>query len=121
MTRDNAQRRKDYARKKEMFRRLKLQADILYDSNSEREQTIVLNRMMLIILEVVGQRKLNDVRRQAIANHFTDSAVGGTDCNVELGGEGDRDIIHLSGSFRIDDLAKRITWSEERGGPILDM
>jgi hypothetical protein len=120
MARDNEKRRREQARKRQLFGRLLLQAQILYDSHKESEQTVMLNRMMLIILDVIGQRGLNSAKRQALADHFTDCALSQEGSVVELGGEGDRDTISISGNYDIADLAKRITWSEVRTGETLD-
>lgn len=118
---NNEQRRKNYARRKVLFEQLRLQSEILCDSyKDERRSSVVLGRMMLIILEIVGQRKMNDARRQALADHFVDCSVTDSEKVVELGGGQDRNTIHLSGSFDINDLARRITWSEERGGQIIE-
>jgi hypothetical protein len=70
----NEKRRAEHARRRRLFEQLRLQADVLCDSHKESQQTIVLGRMMNIILDVVGTRKLNSETRQALADHFTDSA-----------------------------------------------
>jgi hypothetical protein len=101
-------------RKKQLFEQLRLQAEILCDSHEESRQTIVLNRMMRVILDIVGERKINQAARQALADHFTDCATS-TLPTVELGGPHVRNAIHLDGHFDIGDLAKRITWTEARG------
>lgn len=113
--RDNAKRRADRLRRKRLFAQLKLQADILYESyNDDAKATVMINRMMLILLDIVGRRKMNNEKRQALADHFIDCALNKENIVVELGGPGDRDVISLSGDYNIDDLAKRITWSEAR-------
>ena len=113
-------KRAERARRKRLFGQLKLQADILYDSyNSEGKSSVIIGRMMLIILEIVGQRAMNTERREALADHFTDSSVS-AGAVVELGGPGDRDIIHISGNYSISDLAKRITWGDVRAPETID-
>lgn len=111
--RDNQKRRRAYARKRQLFDQLLLQSQILCDSHDERRQTIILNRMMKVILSMVAHRKINNVTRQVLADHFTDCANAG-DPTIELGGPWDRDSLYLNGSFRIADLAERIVWSEVR-------
>ena len=53
--RDNDKRRREHARRQQLFEQLRLQAEILCDSNKESKQTVVLNRMMLIILTSQGR------------------------------------------------------------------
>lgn len=119
--RDNEKRRREHARRQQLFQQLRLQAEILCDSNKqEHKQTVILNRMMLIILDVVGQRGLNSAKRQALADHFTDCALSQEGSTVELGGGQDRDVISISGNYNIADLAKRIAWSEARTGETIE-
>jgi hypothetical protein len=119
--RTNSKRRRDHARRRQLFEQLRLQAEVLCDSHEEGKQTIVLGRMMNIILGIVGERRLNDATRQELANHLTDSANGGPDITrVELGGTGDRNTLYLDGTFRIEDLAKRIIWSSARGSQTIN-
>jgi hypothetical protein len=113
--RDNEQRRREQARRRRLFEQLRLQAEILCDSyKQEHKQTVVLNRMMLIIMDITGQRGLNSAKRQALADHFTDCALSQEGSTVELGGGADRNVISISGNYDIADLAKRIAWSEVR-------
>ena len=118
--RDNNKRRREYARRQQLFEQLRLQAEILCDSNKESKQTVVLNRMMLIILDITGQRGLNSAKRQALADHFTDCALSQEGSTIELGGGEDRNVISISGNYDIADLAKRIAWSQERTGQTLE-
>ena len=119
--RDNDKRRREYARRQRLFEQLRLQAEILCDSyKKEAKQTVVLNRMMLIIMDITGQRGLNSAKRQALANHFTDCALSQEGSVVELGGGQDRDVISISGNYNIADLAKRISWSEARSGETIE-
>lgn len=119
--RDNEKRRREHARKQQLFQQLRLQAEILCDSNKqEHKQTVILNRMMLIILDITGQRGLNSAKRQALADHFTDCALSQEGSTVELGGGQDRNVISISGNYDIADLAKRIAWSEVRTGETLE-
>lgn len=118
--RDNDKRRREHARRQQLFEQLRLQAEILCDSNKEGKQTVVLNRMMLIILDITGQRGLNSAKRQALADHFTDCALSQEGSTVELGGGEDRNVISISGNYDISDLAKRIAWSQERTGETLE-
>jgi hypothetical protein len=116
----NERRRRERARRRMLFEQLRLQADILCDSHREEaRQTIVLNRMLNIILDIVGPRKINDVSRQALADHFYDCAHR-REGSVQLGGEGERNALHLDGAFRIDELARRIVWSEARTGEVIE-
>jgi hypothetical protein len=109
------------ARRKRLFGQLRLQADILCESyDKEAKSTVIIGRMMLIILEIIGQRSLNSEKRQALADHFTDSAFSKEGSVVELGGAGNRDRIYISGEYSIGDLAKRIAWSEARGAQTID-
>lgn len=118
--RDNDKRRREYARRQRLFEQLRLQAEILCDSNKESKQTIVLNRMMLIIMDITGQRGLNSAKRQALADHFTDCALSQEGSTIELGGGEDRDVISISGNYNIADLAKRIAWSGVRTGETIE-
>jgi|SoimicMinimDraft_3_1059731.scaffolds.fasta_scaffold93878_2 hypothetical protein len=119
--RDNEKRRAERARRRQLFDQLKLQADILCESyNNEAKSTIIIGRMMLIILEVIGQRGLNSAKKQALADHFTDSAISKEGSVVELGGPGNRDRICISGEYSLGDLAKRLAWSESRGGQTIE-
>jgi len=119
--RDNDKRRRERARRRQLFEQLRLQAEILCDSyNQEAKSTVVLGRMMLIILDITGGRRLNAARRQALADHFTDCALSQEGSTVELGGGEDRDVISISGHYNIDDLAKRIAWSEVRTGETIE-
>lgn len=111
--RDNRKRRAAYARKRQLFEQLRLQADILCDSHDEKKEVVVMSRMVHIILGMTAQRGLNETKRQALANHFVDCANAG-DPTIELGGPYDRDTLYLNGSFRVSDLAKRITWTTNR-------
>lgn len=114
-------RKAERAKRKQLFERLKLQADILCESyNSEAKSTVILGRMMLILLEIVGKRGMNSERRQALADHFTDCATSPAGSVVELGGPSDRDIIYISGHYRIGDLARRIAWGDARGAETLE-
>lgn len=111
--RDNQKRRRAYARKRQLFDQLRLQADILCDSHDERKEAIVMGRMMHIILGMTAQRRLNNETRQALADHFVDCANAG-DPQIELGGPYDRDSLYLNGSFRVSDLSKRVVWTQSR-------
>lgn len=109
------------AKRKRLFAQLKLQADILYESyNHEHKSSIIIGRMMMIILEIVSKRSMNSEKRQALADHFTDCAVSKPSSVVELGGPSDRDIIYISGQYRIGDLARRIAWGEARGAETIE-
>ena len=121
--RDNEKRRAERARRRQLFDQLKLQADILCESyNNEAKSTIIIGRMMLIILDVVGMRKMNNAKREALVDHLTDSAINKEGSVIELGGTGNRDMVHISGNYSISDLAKRIAWvasswrANNRGG-----
>lgn len=119
--RDNAKRRADRARRKQLFERLRLQAELLCESyKQEHKSTIILSRMMMIILEIVGRRSLNSAKKQALADHLADSTATG-EPSIQLGGGEDRDIISISGHFSFNDLAKRIAWSEARGGQTIEV
>ena len=119
--RDNDKRRREYARRQRLFEQLRLQAEILCDSNKqEHKQTIVLNRMMLVIMDITGHRGLNSAKRQALADHFTDCALSQEGSTIELGGGQDRNIISISGNYDIADLSKRIAWSEVRTGETIE-
>jgi hypothetical protein len=116
----NKQRREERARRRTLFEQLKLQGEILCESNSNpTRQSVVLNRMLNTILNLVKDRKVNDVVRQVLADHFTDCAHR-SEGTVQLGGEGERNYIYLDGAFHIDELAKRIVWAGVRGAPILE-
>jgi hypothetical protein len=116
-----SRRASERRRKKQLCEQLRLQSEILCDSYDNAQRSgVVVNRMLLIILDIMGER-LNDVTRQALASHFTDSAINRREARVELGGTGDRNTLYLDGAFRISDLAKRISWSEARTGQILEM
>lgn len=120
--RDNEKRRTERARRRQLFDQLKLQADILYESyNNEAKSTVILGRMMLIILDVVGMRKMNNAKREALVDHLTDSAINKEGSVIELGGTGNRDMVHISGNYSISDLAKRIAWGEARGGQTIEV
>jgi len=116
----NEKRRAESARRKRLFEQLRLQGEVLCDSHKEGQQTIVLSRMLNIILDIVGTRKLNSETRQALADHFKDSAEM-YEGAVRLGGEEDRNTLYLDGAFRIEDLAKRIVWSGERTGQTITL
>ena len=119
--RDNEKRRAERARKKELFDQLKLQADILYESyNNEAKSTMIIGRMMLIILDVVGRRKMK-CRREALVDRLTDSAINKEKSVIELGGPGNRDVIPISGDFSINDLAKRVAWGEARSEQTIEV
>lgn len=111
--RDNQKRRRAYARKRQLLDQLKLQADILCESHDERKEAVILSRMMHIILGMTARRGLNNVTRQALADHFVDCANPG-DPTIELGGPHDRDSLYINGSFRVSDLAKRLVWTQSR-------
>jgi len=99
---------------------LELQASILCDSHDEKKEGVILSRMMRIILETVSER-LNNEKRQALADHFADCVYDrGTETIVELGGPYERNLLHLAGSFDIEDLAKRIVWTRERHGETIE-
>ena len=76
---------------------------------------------MLIILDVVGMRKMNNAKREALVDHLTDSAINKEGSVIELGGTGNRDMVHISGNYSISDLAKRIAWGEARGGQTIEV
>jgi hypothetical protein len=95
---------------------------VLCDSHEEGKQSVVLGRMLNIILDIVGHRSLNSVSRQALANHFSDSAYDKSiDCTVKLGGTDERNVLHLDGLFDIADLAKRIVWTDTRASRTIDV
>jgi hypothetical protein len=117
-----SKRTRERRRRRQLYEQLRLQSEILCDSyRDDGRATVVLSRMMLIILDIVGERGLNDVRRQALADHFTDSSIHKTSDTIELGGTGDTDTLYLDGSFRISDLAKRIAWGEARTGQTIEV
>jgi len=119
--RDNAKRRREYSRRRRLHEQLRLQADVLCDSHEEGRQTIVLNRMMNLILDIVGERNLNSETRQALANHFSDCPYDKGHANsVELGGSFERDMLSLEGSFDIRELSKRIIWSDTRASRTIE-
>ena|SRR6186713_2044734 len=119
--RDNAKRRREYSRRRRLHEQLRLQADVLCDSHEEGRQTIVLNRMMNLILDIVGERNLNSETRQALANHFSDCPYDKGHANtVELGGAYERNMLSLDGQFDISDLAKRIVWSDTRASRTIE-
>jgi len=118
--RDNEKRRREYSRRQQLFEQLRLQAEILCTTRQESKQTVVLNRMMLVIMDITGQRGLNSAKRQALADHFTDCALSQEGSTVELGGGQDRNTISISGNYDIADLAKRIAWSEVRTGETIE-
>jgi hypothetical protein len=119
--RTNEKRRREYSRRRRLYEQLKLQADILYDSHEDHKETVILGRMMNIILDIVGQRGLNSETRQALADHFVDSAYDKSiDPTVELGGTDERNVLHLDGLFDIADLAKRIVWTDTRASRTID-
>ena len=118
--RDNEKRRREYSRRQQLFEQLRLQAEILCTTRQESKQTVVLNRMMLVIMDITGQRGLNSAKRQALADHFTDCALSQEGSTVELGGGQDRNTISISGNYDIADLAKRIAWSEVRTGGTIE-
>jgi hypothetical protein len=122
LMRTNDKRRREYARRRQLFEQLRLQADVLCMTHTEGKETVVLGRMMNIILDVIGERKLNSVTRQALANHFSDCLYDhGTNPTIKLGGTDERNMLHLDGQFDIADLAKRIVWTETRPHRTLDM
>jgi hypothetical protein len=121
MSRTNKSRRSEYARRRRLFEQLRLQADVLCDSYEDHKQTVVLGRMMNIILDIVGERSLNSETRQALADHFVDSAYDKSiDPTVKLGGTGERNVLHLDGLFDISDLAKRIIWTDTRASRVIE-
>ena len=114
-------RKQERARRRELCERLRLQAEILCDSyNQEGKSKVILGRMMLIIMEITRGKTLTNAKRQALADHFTDCALSQEGSVVELGGGADRDVISISGNYNINDLSKRISWSEERTGETID-
>jgi hypothetical protein len=55
---------------------------------------------------------MNQEKRKALAQHFENSAFGGTPI-VEVGDDVfDRDMIHINGSFAVSDLAKKMIWKQ---------
>ena len=118
--RDNDRRRRERSRRQRLFEQLRLQADILCTTHEEGKQSTMLNRMMLIILDITGQRGLNSAKRQALADHLTDCALSQEGSVVELGWGQDRNVISISGNYNIADLSKRIAWSEERSGQTIE-
>jgi hypothetical protein len=77
--------------------------------------------MMNIILDIIGPRRLNDESRQALANHFSDSAYDKSiDPTVKLGGTGERNVLHLDVLFDITDLAKRVIWTDTRASRVIE-
>lgn len=72
MPRTNEKRRREYAKRRQQYAQLRLQAEALYESHKDAKETQILNRMLNILLDILGERKLNDVNRQALANHFSD-------------------------------------------------
>jgi hypothetical protein len=72
--------------------------------------------MFNLMLEVTkSERKLNAEARQVLADHFVDSPYAeGDEPSVELGGPDDRNHIHISGSFDVEELSKRLVWSSQR-------
>lgn len=115
-------RTQERQRRRQLYEQLRLQSEILCDSyRDDHKANIVLNRMMLTILDIVGRRSITNVKRQALADHFTDCAVDTLKPSVQLGGGEDRNNIYLDGAFNISDLAKRISWSETRTGQTIDV
>jgi hypothetical protein len=78
--------------------------------------------MFNLMLEVTkGERKINTQTRQVLADHFMDSAYSsGDEPGVELGGPDDRNALHLSGCFDVEELSKRLVWSNERHREVID-
>lgn len=109
-------------RRRLLYDRLRLQSEILYDSyRDDRKANVILSRMLLIILDIMGERGLNSEKREALANHFTDCAVNTLTSSVQLGGGEDRNHLYLDGAFDIGDLAKRIAWGEAREGQTIEV
>lgn len=103
-----------------LFEQLRLQAEILCDSRDAQRERAVLSRMLNLILDVTKQeRRLNAQTRQVLADHFSDCAYDGTP-DVELGGPYNRNALHLSGSFDVEELSKRIVWASERYREIVE-
>jgi hypothetical protein len=112
--RDNQKRRRANERKKYLYQQLKLEGEVLCDSHIVKDdEAIILDRMLNIILRIMSKRGLNNVTRQALANHFTDCAQPG-EPHIELGGPYDRDSIYINGAFKIPELAERIVWIQNR-------
>jgi hypothetical protein len=102
------------ARRKQLAEQLKLQAEILCESHKEtRKRRAVLNNMLSVILELLrADAHMNQEKRKALAQHFENSAFGGTPI-VEVGDDVfDRDMIHINGSFAVSDLAKKMIWKQ---------
>jgi hypothetical protein len=105
-----------------LYEQLRLQADILCDSNDRERERAVLSRMFGLMLEVTKQeRKINAQTRQVLADHFMDSPyAAGDEPSVELGGPDDRNHLHISGSFDVEELSKRLVWSSQRYKEMID-
>lgn len=114
-----SKRQQGRIRRRMLCEQLRLQAEILCESHRhEGQQNIVLNRMFNIILDLKHDR-INETSRQILANHFVDCGYL-HEGSVELGGEGNRNALYLDGAFKIDELAKRLTWSEVRTGEVIE-
>jgi len=114
--------RTEHQHRVELCERLRLQADLLCESyKSKRKSSVILSRMMLIMLELVNKKELSRVKRQALADHFTDCVVPATKAVVELGGGEDRDHLYLDGTFDVGGLAKRLAWGEARTGQTIEV
>jgi hypothetical protein len=115
-------RTRERQRRRVLFEQLRLQSDILCDSyRDDRRVNVILSRMLLVILDIVGKRGLNSVKRQALADHFTDCAINTSNASIQLGGGEDRNHLYLDGAFDIGDLAKRIAWSDVRTGETVEV
>ena len=108
--------------RRRLYEQLRLQADILCDSHETQRERAILSRMLSLMLEITKQeRKLNAQTRQVLADHFVDSPyAAGDEPSVQLGGPHNRNSLYLSGSFDVEELAKRFVWSNERYREIID-
>lgn len=109
-------------KRKVLYEQLRLQAEMLCESHDTLKTREILSRMFGLMLEVTKQeRSLNAEARQVLADHFIDSSYDtGAEPDVELGGPHNRNALHLSGSFDVEELAKRLVWSSERYREVVD-
>lgn len=98
------------ARRKLLLAILRLQAEIAFESNSQH----TLQRMLVTLAELLRLPKVSKERREALVEILENSAYSDQP-QIVLGGEFSRDVLTVSGSFDVRDLARKMVWGGVAG------
>lgn len=109
----NRRRRLKAIRRRTLLRQLVLQAEIAFESSSDAGRTAALHRVLLTLLELINA-PLNDEKRKAFMQLLKACSYSneiGYDLSLDWDEEFDRDMLSITGSVNMRDLAGKMIWA----------